>query len=126
MDVARGPPVGSRCPKWICWNRSRISALRSYSIVSYLSRDSAHWPRFKPGNSRLRTLNCVTWYCMWIPVLQNALVGQSVLCEQENYFLKLMVQWWVPVNDDVMERFVLDVILCKHWDRPAKSNNRYK
>jgi len=32
----------------------------------------------------------------------------------------------VPVNDDVMERFVLDVILCKHCDRPAKSNNGYK
>lgn len=41
-------------------------------------------------------------------------------------FLKLMVQWWVPVNDDVMEWFVLDVILCKHWDRPAKSNNSCK
>jgi hypothetical protein len=31
--------------------------------------------------------------CEYLWAMKNALAERSVLCEQENYFLKLMVQW---------------------------------
>jgi hypothetical protein len=95
--------------------------LRGEVLYRCPSRESPYQLWFEPDTSRIKTLD----YGTRAAILQNVPVGRSVLCEQENYFLKLMVQWWVPVNDDVMEWFVLDVILCKHWDRPAKSNNSY-
>lgn len=111
--------------KWTRWYRTKISAVTS-CCTSLPTRDAINHTGRNSNQSHLKYRNWTTLLGTLVAVLQNVLDERSFLCEQENYFLKLMVQWWVPVNDDLMERFVLDVILCKHCDRPANSNNGYK
>jgi Pyruvate/2-oxoacid:ferredoxin oxidoreductase delta subunit len=112
-------------PKWTRWYRTKISVVTS-CFTSLPTRDAINRTGRDSNRSPLKYRLWTTLFGTLVAVLQNVLDERSFLCEQENYFLKLMVQWWVPVNDDVMERFVLDVILCKHCDRPAKSDKGYK